>query len=75
MAHDVDGTAAPLHARYRCKGPRCPMVMDSARRSAENLQKGGGANACDIEWDDAAVKLHCKHGVSFNTMDDRCECM
>ncbi|CAM9721759.1 unnamed protein product, partial [Pylaiella littoralis] len=43
VAHDVDGVVAPLHAKYRCKNPQCPMVIESARRSAANVSRGAGA--------------------------------
>lgn len=72
VAHDVDGVVAPLHAKYRCKNPQCPMVIESARRSAANVSRGAGAvEAREIVLDDATVLLHCKNGVAFNTMDDR----
>lgn len=72
MVYDVDGVVVPLVGKYRCKNPKCKMVMDSAKTKAKKQEEEqGGQKESDIVWDDAAVLSWCKDGVSFNTMDDR----
>lgn len=60
-----------MFGKYRCKNPACESVRKSARARAEKEETGGGPKASEIVWNDAAVLLACKEGVTFNTMDSR----
>lgn len=73
MAHDVDGVVIPLAGKYRCKNPACKLVRASARSRAEKEEEKGGPKASDMVWNDATVRSLCKEGITFNTMDDRCQ--
>lgn len=71
VVHDIDGVVVVVCGKYRCINPDCKSNIDSAQASAKKAEASGGKKVSEIEWDAEAVRSYCKHGVSFNTMDER----
>ncbi|CAM9596728.1 unnamed protein product [Pylaiella littoralis] len=71
VVHDIDGLVVVVCGKYRCKNPDCKSNIDSAQALAKKAEASGGKKVSEIEWDAEAVRSYCKHGVSFNAMDER----